>query len=306
RGGWGGSYVNAGTNLAYFGGNGGAGGFYNSGGWTGSPGIVIIRESGKAPLSCPETTSIAATFFAVCATPMKNVTNKQSWLDQSGSSLNFTAYEGSSTASSVNGPQLSSLNSGAYVFDGINDYFSRPMVTNSKSNVTLQATFNTTDATKLGQLVAYNGSDAYGNGYGLAVNSDSVLNSHLWVLYGGILWYDTGFTINSNTWYNAVMVISGTSLKVYVDGTLIYNATASAPNTPSLKTEIGRRQVKGETRPDKEARGQIQAINNGDSQVGYVQNSDQGSPAFQTCRQGPCAKGSRRQGSGQSARQRAN
>jgi hypothetical protein len=240
RGAWGGSYVYAGTNLPYFGGNGGAGGSYLSGGWTGAPGIVIIRESGKAPLSCPETTSIAATFFAVCATPMRNVTNKQSWLDQSGSSLHFTAYEGSATAASTNGPQLASLNSGAYLFDGVNDYFSRNLVTNSKSNVSLQATFSTTDASKLGQLIAYNGSDAYGNGYGLAVNSDSVANKKLWVLYGGVLWYDTGFTINSNAWYNTVLVISGTSLKVYVDANLIYNVTASVPNTPSLKTEIGR------------------------------------------------------------------
>jgi len=240
RGGGGGSYVNVGTMAAYYG-DGAAGGFYNSGGWTGTQGVVIIRESGKAPLSCPETTSIAATIFAVCATPMKNVTNKQSWLDQSGASLHFTAYEGASAAASTNGPQLASLNSGAYVFDGVNDYFSRNLVTNSKSNVSLQATFSTTDASKLGQPIAYNGSDAYGNGYGLAVNSSSVSNKKLWVLYGGVLWYDTGFTINSNAWYHAVLVISGTNLKVYVDQTLIYNVTtASVPNTPSLKTEIGR------------------------------------------------------------------
>jgi hypothetical protein len=193
-----------------------------------------------AALSCPETTSIAATIFALCATPMINTTNKQSWLDQSGASLHFAAYEGSAAATSTNGPQFSTPRN-AYLFDGVNDYFSRPLVTNSKSNVSLQATFNTTDASKLGQLIAYNGSDVYQNGYGLAVNSDRTSNNRLWVLYGGILWYDTGFTITSNAWYHTVMVISGTSLKVYVDGSVVYNVTtASAPNTPSLKTEIGR------------------------------------------------------------------
>lgn len=238
RGGGGGSYFNVGTMAANYG-DGAAGGSYMSGGWTGYQGVVIIRESG--PKSCPETTSIAAPFVAVCAAQMTNISDKRLWLDQTGLSQNFSAYDGTSPATVSNGPLfVSNISGGIYRFDGLNDYFTRPLVTNAKSNVSLQATFNTSNASKLGQMIAYNGSDAYANGYGLAVNSDTVSNKRLFVLYGGIAWYDTGFTINDNVWYQAVLVISGTTLRVYVDGSQIYTITGVTPNTPSIRTEIGR------------------------------------------------------------------
>lgn len=150
------------------------------------------------------------------------------WFDRSGVNNNGT----------INGANYDS--SGYFDFDGSNDYISIPLVTSSNNNITIECWFNSDDVNQSGQMIIYNGSDLNANGYGLAINTESTTSGNIFVLYGGLVWIDTGVTASSNTWYHLSMTISGTTLRVYLNGSQIFTTTVSNPNTPTLHTEVGR------------------------------------------------------------------
>jgi len=156
--------------------------------------------------------------------------------------LGTTAYSltGSITGTLTNGVGYNPQNGGTWVFDGVDDFITTSLVTSTNNNVTIEAWFNSNNVNQAGQMVVYNGSDNAGNGYGISVNYEGSTTGNIYVLYGAISWFDTGVPLISNQWYHAIMTISGTSLKVYLNGVLIYNVSSSNPNTPTLYTNIGR------------------------------------------------------------------
>jgi hypothetical protein len=147
---------------------------------------------------------------------------------------------GSITGTLTNGVGYNPQNGGTWVFDGVDDFITTSLVTSTNNNVTIEAWFNSNNVNQAGQMVVYNGSDNAGNGYGISVNYEGSTTGNIYVLYGAISWFDTGVPLISNQWYHAIMTISGTSLKVYLNGVLIYNVSSSNPNTPTLYTNIGR------------------------------------------------------------------
>lgn len=163
----------------------------------------------------------------------------------------FTSYAGTGvsvsdlsgnnrTGTLTNGISFLSSGVASFELDGTDDYITSSLATNANNNVTLEAWFNSDNVNQEGQMIIYNGSDNSGNGYGFAVNKEAITTGNVYALYGALSWFNTGFTLKTGVWYHGVMTISGTSLKLYINGSLIYSVSSSNPNTPSLYTNIGR------------------------------------------------------------------
>jgi hypothetical protein len=144
------------------------------------------------------------------------------------------------TGTLTNGTGFISSGVGTFDFDGSDDYITSSLATNANNNVTIDAWFNSDNVNQAGQMIVYNGSDSGGNGYGISINYEGSTSGNLYVLYGALSWFDTGIPLSSGVWYYGAMTISGTSLKVYLNGVLIYSTTSSNPNTPTSYTNIGR------------------------------------------------------------------
>jgi hypothetical protein len=153
------------------------------------------------------------------------------WYDLSSNNFNAVLY---------NDPTYLSSSGGVLDFDGVNNYASSNLITSSNDNITMEAWFNCDNVNQAGQMIFYNGSDSNINGYGFSINTEGTTSGNLYVLYGGLSWFDTGVNLTSNTWYQVDMTISGTNLKVFLNGSKIYTTTFQNPNTPTSYTEIGR------------------------------------------------------------------
>lgn len=152
------------------------------------------------------------------------------WYDISGYNNNGT----------LSGVTFSENDLGCFDFDGSLDFVQTPLVTTSTTNVSIEVWFNSDDVNQAGQMLVYNGSDNSANGFGIAVNNEGATSGNIFILYGGVAWYDTGVSLSSNVWYQSTMTISGNSLVVYLNGAQVYSATVATPNTPTSYTEIGR------------------------------------------------------------------
>jgi hypothetical protein len=158
-----------------------------------------------------------------------------------GTGTSVTDLSGNNrTGTLTNGVSFNSSGVGSFVFDGADDYITSSLATNANNNVTLEVWFNSDNVNRDGQMILYNGSDSSGNGYGISINQESVTTGNVYALYGAVSWFNTGYKLESNQWYHGVLTISDTTLRIYINGLLIYTATSSNPNTPTLYTNIGR------------------------------------------------------------------
>ena len=144
------------------------------------------------------------------------------------------------TGTLINGTGFISSGVGTFDFDGSDDYITSSLATNATNNVTIDAWFNSDNVSQAGQMIVYNGSDNGGNGFGVSINYEGSTSGNIYVLYGALSWFDTGIPVSSGIWYHVAMTISGTSLKVYLNGLQVYTTTASNPNQPTLYTNVGR------------------------------------------------------------------
>lgn len=138
------------------------------------------------------------------------------------------------------GTEFLPTNGGVLRFNGTNRYVSTQLVTSEKTGITLEAWLNCADTSQAGQMIFYNGSDANVNGYGFSINTEGTTNGNLYVLYGGISWFDSGYQLQSGQWYQVVLVISDGFFELFLDGVSIYSTSTVNPNTPTLYTEIAR------------------------------------------------------------------
>ena len=144
------------------------------------------------------------------------------------------------TGTLINGTGFISSGVGTFDFDGSDDYITSSLATNATNNVTIDAWFNSDNVNQAGQMIVYNGSDSGGNGFGVSINYEGSTSGNIYVLYGALSWFDTGIPVSSGIWYHVAMTISGTSLKVYLNGLQVYTTTTSNPNQPTLYTNVGR------------------------------------------------------------------
>lgn len=137
------------------------------------------------------------------------------------------------------------VNNGAadYIyFDGTNNYVGiNTTVTSNTNDVNITAWINSDVVSQSGQMIVYVGSEQNLNGYGISINKEYVTSGNIYIRYGNVRWYNSGFALTSSSWNHISLNInSDTSNSLYVNGVLRYSGPAASIITPTLHTEIGR------------------------------------------------------------------
>ena len=120
-------------------------------------------------------------------------------------------------------------------FDGTSGYVGRSSaISTAVDNFSLEAWFRADALPAQYALIAYNGTDA--GGYGIAVRSDG----HLMILYGSMLWTDSGQAVVPGRWYHTVLSRTNGSATLYLNGAVAVSGITTTPFTPSAGFSIGR------------------------------------------------------------------
>lgn len=128
------------------------------------------------------------------------------------------------------------VNGAALNFDGLNDFAAIPVFDTQTSNVTVQARVNWNGAVSNDKMIVYNGNSGT-NGYGMYVANGT---SSVYLIYGGIATYNTGYNLSPGIWTSLSMVLETSKLSFYVNGSLVYTVNPGAvPNTPSSAFNVG-------------------------------------------------------------------
>lgn len=136
-------------------------------------------------------------------------------------------------------------------FEGDGDFMSTDApLTTATSGVTVIVGFRIDDETIPRQVLAYNGSDASGNGYGIILNSEQRQNAddfeeyqgHVDLLYGGVNWWFSGTTIQDDAIHVATMIIpeeTPTEPRLFIDGQEVTSEfdTQGSPDTAVTPTD---------------------------------------------------------------------
>jgi hypothetical protein len=131
-------------------------------------------------------------------------------------------------------------------FNGTNGYAALPVLTTQTTNVSMSAWFRSNNYKQPRQIIFYNGSDANGNGYGLALNKEGETSGLVRVLYGGVVWFSTNTYVTNSNWHHLLLVIAPDGHPiVYLDGALIFIGTSYAINVPTVEADIGRDNYSG-------------------------------------------------------------
>jgi hypothetical protein len=150
------------------------------------------------------------------------------WTDLSGNNNNGTL---------VNGPTYSSTNGGAIVFDGVNDFVTRPSTTlNLSAGVSMELVFRSTDLNSRAQgFMQYNNYPSYINFY---CGGSGFLRWETWVYIptvGGTIFTPT--SLSNNTWYHAVGTFVNGSSILYINGANVASASQPTGTYSSSYTE---------------------------------------------------------------------
>lgn len=121
-------------------------------------------------------------------------------------------------------------------FDGLNDFASSPVFDTQTSNITLQARVNWNGTISNDKMIVYNGNSGT-SGYGMYVANGT---SSVYLIYGGIATYNTGYNLSPGIWSSLSMVLETSKLSFYVNGSLVYTVNPGAvPNTPNSTFNVG-------------------------------------------------------------------
>ncbi|TAN72142.1 MAG: tandem-95 repeat protein, partial [Magnetospirillum sp.] len=111
-------------------------------------------------------------------------------------------------------------------FDGDDALATAAPVTTATDNVTLEAWVNWDGTnTATAKLILYNG-DGSNSGYGLGVHDDGAL----FLLAGGVVAQDIGYSLRSNEWSHLAAVRDNGTWKIYVGDEVVYTTTGAVPN----------------------------------------------------------------------------
>ncbi|MBI2236025.1 MAG: tandem-95 repeat protein [Magnetospirillum sp.] len=111
-------------------------------------------------------------------------------------------------------------------FDGDDALTTAAPVTTATDNVTLEAWVNwdgTNTATT--KFILYNGDGSF-SGYGLGVHDNGVL----FLLAGGVVEQDIGYSLRSNEWTHLAAVRDNGTWKIYIGDEVVYTTTGAVPN----------------------------------------------------------------------------
>jgi len=206
----------------------------------------VLQNSGTGTLyiNSPVTLSGAnASDFSITAQPSASITN---------GTTNFVvsfipAAIGTRTAIvTVNSadcsfPDYSFVISGTAIvgaalnFDGVDDGASRPLLTSANNSITLQTKVFINANPTTNKIIAYNGSSG-ANGYGLYMFAN---NPEVNIIYGGVAYLPTSYSLTLNQWNSLTMVIENTTVKLYANGILAYSNVTITPAVPTGSFLVG-------------------------------------------------------------------
>lgn len=131
-------------------------------------------------------------------------------------------------------------------FDGSNDVgFTQSVPTTNVTNWSMAAWIYPAALSQFSKAV-YNGIDANGYGFGMNAGNGSGVGDKLTGLFGGVAWYDSGYTFPSaNRWYHVLMARDSATTRFWVDGVQTANTSASTPGTPTDRLAFGAQMITG-------------------------------------------------------------
>ena len=187
-----------------------------------------VNASSFSVTTLPNTslTTLGTTSFVVAFTPTA-LGIQSTTLTINSSDCTSPNYSFVITATAVAGAALN--------FDGVDDYARGTVFNTLTNNLTLQARVNWNGIVATNKVIAYNGNSGT-NGYGffVAANSNSVF-----VLYGGINQYYSGFTLTPNQWTYLSTVIETNKISFYANGVLTTTLASATPVVPTGSFNIG-------------------------------------------------------------------
>jgi hypothetical protein len=126
-------------------------------------------------------------------------------------------------------------------FNGTNGYVALPVLTTQATSTSMSAWFKSNNFRQPRQMIFYNGSDAGGNGYGLALNNENDSSGLVRVLYGGVVWFNNKKYVTDSNWHHVLLVIAADAHPIlYLDGALVFTGSSYQINTPTVEADIGR------------------------------------------------------------------
>ena len=149
------------------------------------------------------------------------------WYDLSGNNNHATL---------MNSPTYDAA-SKSIVTNGTNQYLTIPNLNTSNSNITMQAWIYFDGSTRPGALIGAK------NGYSIGKGDqayDQSGNNLVLLLYGAGGWKPTWQSYGSSGWKLVTMTLDGSSTaRAYIDGTLKYTYTGTAPSSPLGDLNLG-------------------------------------------------------------------
>ena len=142
----------------------------------------------------------------------------------SGSGLTANGLVGSINGSLVNGVGFTSTNNGSFVFDATNDYISMGTSSSVKpTQLTLACFFKINAINAPNVIVGKQGTGVGNASYALVVQNGKL---NFRIESGGI--QDASYTFSNTSTYNyAVGTYDGSTMKLYLNGSLVGTATTS-------------------------------------------------------------------------------
>lgn len=129
-------------------------------------------------------------------------------------------------------------NYNSFILDGVNDKAEFPLVTSSRTNVTIQG-WVYVQLNKKGTMFRMGGG---ANGYAIGqggTNFDNTGNN-LIVLFPNVRWAVTSYSFSTPGWYFVTLVLDGSSVpKVYVNNQYIGSYSGTIPAIPTANFYIG-------------------------------------------------------------------
>lgn len=160
----------------------------------------------------------------------------------SGSGTSITDLsDNTKTGSLINGPVVTTSGSATYVdYDGVNDYVECDIVNTFGQNHTLELWVrmpNLSDIKRLLWVRSYRSNCSTLNG-GYAMQFDAI-NKQIWFTPMGVkLYKSSAVTVSTNTWYHMVAAINGSTLRFYLNGSLVSTVSTSTTRYPACQTGL--------------------------------------------------------------------
>lgn len=177
-------------------------------------------------LPSPTLTTGATSSFVITFSPTALGT-RSAVLTVYSSDCSVPEYSFVITATAVPGAALN--------FDGVDDGCYRNIFTAANNSITLQARVFMTANQTTNKIIAYNGISS-SDGYGLYLFANS---PEVNILYGGVAFLPTGYSLTLNQWNSLSMVIENSTVKFYANGLLAYSNVTVTPSVPTASFMIG-------------------------------------------------------------------